>query len=212
MIPASRHAPERERHAVALAQVTARRWFGRGSVVSDDDILGAALLGAAKALRLFDPTRGVQFASYAITVIKAEIQEELRRWDHLRRGTRERARVEERETGEWPEWAAPPLHLGDVVLRDAIGEYGFSDLERGDTLADQGVDPEALALARIAREGWLSRLSARERRLIERCYYEGELVQHLAPEFGVCKARVHQLHRQALTRLRAWVEEGLVSL
>jgi RNA polymerase sigma factor (sigma-70 family) len=207
-IPA--HAPERERQVIGLAAVTAQRWYDRGDVVDNEDILGAALLGAAKALDRYDEARGVGFASYAIRIIKAEIQEELRRWDHLTRPGRTKARAQEQETGERPAWGVPPLRLGDVIPLDGTGESGYAEITLQDTLIDAGEDPEALALARLQRDECRRRLSwlpARERRLIEWRYYEEEKMLELRAEFGCSESRMHQIHNQALSRLREWSEE-----
>jgi DNA-directed RNA polymerase specialized sigma24 family protein len=40
-----------------------------------DDLLGAAMLGAAVALARFDPQRGIKFSSFAITCVRGAIRE-----------------------------------------------------------------------------------------------------------------------------------------
>lgn len=209
------HPPDREQHAIALAKNTAMRWLGRGALVDNDDIFGAALLGAAKALDRFDPARGVQFTTFAITLIRAEIQEELRAWDHLSRKMREKASREKQVTGEWPAWSAPPLRLNETIPQADGDELGYTEIEFQEALMERGADPEMLALAHLTREEWqriLDLLPAQERRLIEWRYYEdGEMIE-LMPEFGCCSSRVYQINRQVHDRLRRWIEEGVVAL
>lgn len=209
MIPVSRHAPDREREVLAWAVMTAKRW--RGTRVSPEDILGGALLGAAKALARYDGREGVEFRSYALKLIIAEIQEELRRWDHLSRDYRVKARAEEAATGKPPEWAAPPLWLSELIDESDDDDDG---LERAAVLADPEEDAQALALARLERAEWLrviGWLTKQQREAILGLYYDGERLVDVARAAGCKNSTMDARHAQALRRLRQWAEEGLVA-
>lgn len=208
-------APDREQFAIALARKTARRWYDRGNTVENGDILGAAFLGAMKALGRFDPAQGVAFSTYAIALIRAEIREELRIWDPLSRPFREKAREEEEATGELPRWAWPYASLADVVYGGEAEEEGSRDIPREDTLVDPDQDTEAEALVAVTRAEWrrlIDWLPERERRVILGYFYEGRMLRDLSDEMGRTDTVADLLKARGLGRLRAWAEEGLVSL
>lgn len=56
--------------------------------VTYDDLFGAALEGLLEAMRIFDPERGVHFATYAPPRIRGAVLDELRRIDHAPRSGR----------------------------------------------------------------------------------------------------------------------------
>ena len=62
----------RERYALKLAFATVGR-FKECRTGDWDDLLSAALEGAAVALHRFDPTRGIKFSSYAIATIRQNV-------------------------------------------------------------------------------------------------------------------------------------------
>lgn len=78
LIPTPR--PGNEAYAFNLAAATYRRMFGLGpgAPLDGDDLWGAALLGAARALERWDPHAGVSFQVFAIGRIRAEILDALR--------------------------------------------------------------------------------------------------------------------------------------
>lgn len=78
LLPSPR--PGREAYAFNLAAATYRRMFQveHPDNLDGDDLWGAALLGAARALARFDASRGVQFRTWAIDCIRYAIMEEMR--------------------------------------------------------------------------------------------------------------------------------------
>lgn len=207
-------APGNEAHALRLARITYTRMVGRRNKalpepIDRDDLWGAALLGAAKALARWDPERGVQFASYAIHLIRGEILEEMRRWDWLDRNLRDKAKALYRETGEWPAWARDPrVSLDDPVIRNS--ESDVEDLSLADTVRDAEIDVERTVTERCDWERLLSRLPEREGYVIRRYIWDGETLLSIAREIGVCETRAKQLRDRALERLAQWAGwEGL---
>jgi RNA polymerase sigma factor FliA len=193
---------------ITFARVVRKRprWHG----IDLDDVWGAALLGAAKALERFDPARGAKFSSFAIRTIHGAMLEEMRRQDWLTRKERQRARAEEKETGVCPEWAAHPPSLHEPAGYSRDGEV----LRLADLLPDPDADTEAAALERIEAEavrrlvGWLPAL---ERHVIRRSLWDGAPLTEIAGELDRSETRAQQLHQQARARLREWArEEGLV--
>jgi RNA polymerase sigma factor (sigma-70 family) len=191
-------ASDREAHAIALAHTTAARWFGRGAVVPDDDILGAALAGAAEALARYNERESAAFRSWAITRIRGEIVDELRRWDYLTPDMRKSLPP----TDELPKWLKPPLSLDWVYPGQESDDQVFADYTQWEFLTDTAVDVEALALERLEPEEHaesavtraLACLDAEERDLIDWLFWrDGSLT-----EWGERR----QYHRNTCVRRR----------
>src|ERR1041385_3328491 len=73
-----------------LVSITAGRLFGPlPSGVERDDLVGAGVVGLVKAVDQFDPTRGIKFETYAITLIRGAILEMLRGDDWVPRLVRD---------------------------------------------------------------------------------------------------------------------------
>lgn len=205
---------ELEQEAMRLARITTHKLWRPGLyLIEKADLLGAAYLGATKALARWDPARGVKFSSFAISHIKGAISEELRIWDHLTREYRKKARRAEEATGETPAWLRPNASLEDV--RWALKtEEGFDSLTHEDSLPDPDADTERDALARITREELLDLISwlpAVERRCILEHFWEERTLKQFSRDMGKSESRGHQIARQAIERLRRWAEEGLVA-
>ena len=61
---------------MGLARAIAARYRGRG--IADDDLTQAASMALLKAARNFDPSRGVEFLSYAVVTMKGEVKRQFR--------------------------------------------------------------------------------------------------------------------------------------
>src|SRR5581483_5298944 len=73
-----------------LVSITAGRLFGPlPSGVERDDLVGAGVVGLVKAVDQFDPSRGIKFETYAITLIRGAILEMLRGDDWVPRLVRD---------------------------------------------------------------------------------------------------------------------------
>jgi RNA polymerase sigma-B factor len=78
-----------EQH-LPLVRYFARRYAGRGEPL--DDLIQAGSLGLVKAVDRFDPTRGLEFSTYAAPTILGEIRRHFRdrTWAvHVHRGLQE---------------------------------------------------------------------------------------------------------------------------
>jgi RNA polymerase sigma factor for flagellar operon FliA len=201
----------REHLAVKLAWKTWNRLKPKWEMIAHvdlDAVRGAALLGAAKALRQWDPERRCKFSSYAICLIRCEMQEELRAQDHLPRSLRNEAKRVEAETGERPRWAEYPCSIEDVAwLGHGDDEWGADPLLRIEQLFAEE-DTEAEVLEQVEREelwravGWLPE---NERRVVERYYQEDLTLREIAEGMGRSESRTHQLHAQGIARLRQYL-------
>jgi RNA polymerase sigma factor (sigma-70 family) len=110
----------------------------------------------------------------------------------------------------FPTFAYPRV-LG--AMRDEI-RATYPRRRAGVELADLVEDPTPAAddmlaahevIAALART--LDTLPARERQLIERCFFEGATLEQASGELGLSKSRGSRLRARALRALRAAVEE-----
>lgn len=200
-----------EHLAVKLAFMTFERVRPKYAGIAHvdlDSVLGAALYGAARALAQFNESRGCQFRSYAISLIRFEILEEVRAQDHLPRSGRNEARRIEAETGQRPYWAEYPCSIDDPGwLGHENPEWDGEPLLRSDQLAAED-DTEAQALEQIEREqlwhavGWLPE---NEEHVVDRYYRHDESHRHVAEGMDRSESRIHQLHAQGIERLRGFL-------
>ncbi len=204
------------------------------------DLVQEGNVGLMQAAARFEPEREVRFSTYAAWWIRSAMQDfVLRNWSIVRTGTtsaqkslffnlrRLRARigdvgdavmghearlrvalalgVPEREV----ETMAARLSAPDRSLNAPLTEEG--DGEWQDLLADEGADPEAVAMlshddaarAELVQEA-LRDLSARERLIICERKLEEETVtlEALGERLGISKERVRQIEGNALQKLR----------
>lgn len=198
---------ERERLAIRLAKNTARRMH-RPEVhrILLDDLEGAAMLGAAKALAQWDGRPGVAFQTLAIALIRGEVLQFIRDWDYLTRAERAQARRVRAETDEWPEWAMEPLSLDTLreVDRDAFLDHLF----------DPEANVEAEALALWERAEWrrlVDRLPRSCRIALTEHYFHDQRPAEICRAYGKSKSWVKNIEKFAMPRLREWAEAaGLV--
>ncbi len=76
---------------LGLVHLCANRFRNRG--IDYEELVSAGAMGLLKAIKAFDPARGVQFSTYAVPVILGEIRRLFRDGGilHISRGIRERA-------------------------------------------------------------------------------------------------------------------------
>lgn len=197
---------EREVYAYKLACKTWQGYVSRLGVDAKnfdlDDLLGAAMYGAALALAKFDSSRGTKFSSFAIALIRGAILEEARRQDYLKRDLRALAKEIEAETGEVPLWALRPQSLDEMIPLEGAPVF------RHEMVADETVNVEAEVLERLETEtlwAWVSLFPRREREVLERYYRDDETPSRIKKAMGISESRVFQLRQNGLERLREWM-------
>lgn len=194
-----------------------------------EDLVQAGCVGLLKAIDRFDPSRGLQFSTYAVPVILGEIRRHLRdeagavrvsrRGQELARAARRvRARLAQ-ELGREPTVrevaAAVGADAADVVAaleatRPPVSVFapageGEDAPELVDLLA---AGDEEAGYRRALVSELLQRLDPRLRRILVLRYF-GDLTQgEIARDVGVSQGQVSRLERQALERLRALAAGG----
>jgi RNA polymerase sigma factor for flagellar operon FliA len=181
----------------------ARDVHGRvgGGAVTLDDVRGFGREGLLQAARSFDETRAVPFRRWARARMRSAMLDGLRRWS-LSRHQYRRLRalrggpagpVAPRPRGaEGRVGACPPGLAAELAWR-----MGYS--QRDETPSPE----EALARAQVVRRvrAAVANLPARERTIVERCYFQGRTLGEAAAAAGVSKAWASRLRARALVRL-----------
>lgn len=210
---------------IGMAQRIARK-VGRRTPdwISEDDLVGAALIGLSEAAERYDSTRGEPFVAFAETRIRGAVFDELRRGDLMSR----RARTAARHVGkvirtlEHVHGRSPEDHEIASALGVPLDEYrselemlthvAIVDIEpHSTTLADTDhLSPSSVAernqLSAVLRDG-LARIPARDAQLLNLYYVEELSYSEIGQILGVSESRVCQLHARAIVRLRAEVTE-----
>ena len=234
-------SPE-QRNAIILQNIPLVRYVigrinrGKSTITDSDDLFSEGCVGLVKAVDRFDPSRGVQFASFAVPYIRGAIIDSFRKTDRLTRRLRGDVRSLERarerlwlQLGREPDGVELAAALGVSLARyrdlEAVASCTTVSLDR---LLDRGGrSRESLEPSR--REGHdafdlsdlvgqraevnalmaaIAELPDRERLIIVRRYKDGETFSKIARDRGLSESRIHQLHRRALEQLRASLESG----
>jgi len=215
-----------------LVSITAGRLFGpMPSGVERDDLVGAGAVGLIKAVDQFDPDRNIKFETYAITLIRGAILEMLRGDDWVPRLVRDQQKqlkqaytkleaelgrpATEDEISE--EMCLSPEKLDKLL--SGIGRtnlLSLDDLRIGsdqqrlvDLLPTDGPSPlECVALQERhqALVTAVDRLPDRERTVVSLYYHEGLTFKEIGNVLTVSESRAYQLHAQAVTRLRSYLQ------
>lgn len=201
--------------------------------VDRSELWSAGALGLVDASRRFDPDAAIPFTRYATIRIRGAIIDSTRSRDwatrSLRRTIRDvRSVTEQFEDTEGrrpssPELAeqlgitvgeladhqaaaaaATLLHLDQPVGNPDQGETALSNVieeQTPDWLPDEAVEQrELVGTVRTA----VDFLPPVQREVVERYYFNGEMLRDIALTLGVTEARVSQIRSEALTAMRGY--------
>ncbi len=215
-----------------LVSITAGRLFGPlPGGIEKDDLVSAGSVGLIKAVDQFDPFRGIKFETYAITLIRGAILEMLRSDDWVPRLVRDQQKLLkqtymrlENELGHpaSEEQVAAELGITTEKLEKMLGTIGrtsllsLDDLRIGsdqqriaDVLPNEDPGPlECVAIRqrRNALSSAIDRLPDRERTVVSLYYHEGLTFKEIGGVLTVSESRAYQLHAQAVTRLKGYLD------
>lgn len=194
--------------------------------LSFEDMVSAGTVGLVKAAHDFDPSKGVDFKTYAYIRIKGSILDELRGWSFVPANLHNRIKEAQNISREITEQtgSAP----SDEKLADLLGisiEELYQMLEKGRAQhfisLDSNSDDEAPALGtqlvshytcspeeKIERQeivGILAKaiqqLPEKPRRVILLYYHQNLTMKQIAEVLEITEPRVSQLHASALFNL-----------
>jgi RNA polymerase sigma factor for flagellar operon FliA len=204
------------------------------SHIDVDDLYSVGLLGLIQALRRFDPTLGVTFASYATLRIRGAVLDELRRVDWMSRSLRVKAKkvtevissIEQRlgrpateaevaaelgiSTEEYSALLDELRPLSYVELDSVAGEEDDTSThelvpdENQPTASDQAMKNELIKLV-VER---LQKLPEMQRKILAMYYFDNMRLAEIAKVFGVTESRICQIHTQAVLALKTYIRSA----
>ena len=206
-----------------FAEYLARRFVGRGESI--EDLTQVAMIGLLNAVDRFDPSREVQFSTYAAATIVGELKRHFRDKGWALRVPRRLQELAVRVNRALPELTQtlgrsptiPELaeHLGvgtDEIAdaMDAVQAYSTSSLDTpiGEgaqaPIDSLGEDDPSIALL----DEWSSlapavaELSPRDRRVLYLRFFRGLTQSEIADDVGVSQMHVSRILTQTLEKLR----------
>lgn len=203
--------------------------------VDVEDLESEGMIGLLDAVDRYDPERGSNFTTFAISMIRGSIYEWMRKTDWAPRSMRDaqkRLRAAESALGDSAADAEIAAYLGitlarlavvrslatewrvvaleDVLWTDEIDDPDPIDIN--DALYSTAPGPEDRLLAADLRDtlaeaiGWLP---VNERAVVLSYYYAEYTLQETGAALGRSESRAYQLKVQALGRLRGFLGEGV---
>jgi RNA polymerase sigma-B factor len=212
---------------VGLAEYLARRFRNRGEPI--EDLVQVALLGLLKAVERFDPSRGLEFSTFATPTIVGELKRHFRDkgWAvrvprrvqelHLRMGTVVNNLSQELgRSPTIPEIARRAEVSVDEVLEamEAGRAYRFSSIDTG--TSDEEDRAPGMAAAQLGEDDTgldevehrmlltplIASLPKREQMIIHLRFFRGMTQSEIATRLGISQMHVSRLLARSLTQLR----------
>ena len=217
---------------LGLAEYLARRFSNRGEQL--DDLVQVASLGLLKAVDRFEPSRGVEFSTYATHTIVGELKRHFRDKGWAVRAPRRMQELYLRlgkvvsslsqELGRSPtipelaadaqvseEEVLEALEAGQAYRFSSLDAPGGGDDDAGDTLSAHlgGEDPRLLeAEHRAALSPLIERLAPRDQTILHLRFFVGMTQSEIANQLGISQMHVSRLLARSLNQLRAAASES----
>jgi RNA polymerase sigma-B factor len=214
---------------LGLAEYLARRFSNRGEPL--DDLVQVASVGLIKAVDRFDPSREVEFSTYATHTIVGELKRHFRDKGWAVRAPRRMQELYLRlgnvigilsqelgrsptvpelaaEAGVSEEEVLEALEAGQAYRStsiDAPGSAGTGGGDEGDTLATHlgGDDPELVEAERRAElSPLIATLPEREQTILYLRFFDGLTQSEIASRLGISQMHVSRLLARSLEQLR----------
>lgn len=198
------------------------------SYIEFDDLVGYGQVGLAQAARDFDPTRGIQFSTFAYYRIRGAILDGANQMNWLKRTTRA-GDVYDRMGGDVlgndaADTAAAAAPTSDAQWVSGVGgklAVVFFLSQAGDEanpnaeVADQDaqVPLESLLDEELKQSlrKLIDELPDDARRLVRGTYFEGKTLKDAGEELGISKAWASRLHAKALDQLARGLKRAHVA-
>jgi len=206
--------------------------------VSVDDLISAGIIGLLDAIEKFDPSKEVQFKTYAEFRIKGAILDELRSMDWVPRSIRKKVRqienaiiTAERKLNR----PAEDLEIAGEMGIDLDTYYDMLDKARGidllsfdeylDSHTDNfeskksfksliagDYDPIDHIMTRELKEviaDGIKVLPKKEQMVVSLYYYKGLTLKEIGKVVGLTESRISQIHTKGIIRLRTRLKSYL---
>ena len=198
--------------------VAGRVRSGLPPAVEQADLVSDGVIGLLDALDKFDPERGLQFQTYAVSRIRGAMVDGLRAADWVPRSVREKIRdintaqsELERSLGRTPNDTEVAARLGISVrdLRKIYSQTAHTSVVSFEAVLDEDETPRATTDLPGADDnippGFLSavrELPERDQVVVALYYWERLTLAEIGQVLGVSESRVSQLHSRATLALR----------
>ncbi|MGI9859982.1 FliA/WhiG family RNA polymerase sigma factor [Moorella naiadis] len=207
--------------------------------LDQEDLVGYGIVGLLEAIDRYDPSRGVNFETFASQRIRGAIIDALRRahWaprtlvEKLRQASKVYRRLEQEQGGEVADGAvAAALGIPEEELRELMERGSQMALlsledflldqegEEGTTRGELLADPDSPDPVGIYEQGELHRaltvalenLKEKDRLVLTLYYYEGLTLKEIGKILGISESRVCQLHGRAVLNLRRQLADFVI--
>lgn len=198
--------------------VAGRVRSGLPPAVDQADLVSDGVIGLMDALDKFDPERGLQFQTYAVSRIRGAMVDGLRASDWVPRSVREKIRdidaaqaKLERQLGRTPTDAevAAALDMSVAGLRKIYGQTAHTSVVSFENTVEDVDAPRATTDLPGADDdippGFLTAVRAlpeRDQVVVALYYWERLTLAEIGQVLGVTESRVSQLHSRATLALR----------
>jgi RNA polymerase sigma factor for flagellar operon FliA len=198
--------------------VAGRVRSGLPPAVEQADLVSDGVIGLMDAIDKFDPGRGLQFQTYAVSRIRGAIVDGLRASDWVPRSVREKIRdidaahaKLEKSLGRAPKDSevAEELSMTVAELRKVYSQTAHTSVVSFETSVDDEETPRATSdLPGVDDDippGFLAavrELPERDQIVVALYYWERLTLAEIGQVLGVTESRVSQLHSRAALTLR----------
>jgi len=219
-----------EKHYPMVRSVVGSMLSYLPSCADAEELHSAGVIGLIAAVDRYDQSKAETFNGYVATRIRGAVLDELRRIDLLPRTSRQKTRAIkeaserlEQKLGRAPEDTEVARELGmsleefrkfqlkarpvrvmsidgaaDASDEDEMGMHETLAAPERRTTPEQVADSEIIDL--ITHE--MQHLPERYQKILAMYYYEGMRLSEIAEVYGVTEARICQIHKQALAKIR----------
>ncbi len=200
--------------------------------ISMDDLMSSGVIGLMDAIEKFDPSKKIQFKTYAEFRIRGAMLDELRAQDWVPRSVRKKASELEKTYQKLEKKLGRPAE--DEEVAEALGltmdqfydllektkNVTFLDIEALRRRMPEGSDEDLFDLIADDSESdpfiqlnltevkellvnGINELPEKERLVLSLYYYEDLTMREIGEIMGYTESRISQMHTKAIMRLRA---------
>lgn len=190
------------------------------SHVSYEDLISAGIIGLIDAIKKYDPSKNIEFKTYAYYRIKGAILDELRAMDWMPRSMRKKAKTIEdtyhklekklgRQAND--EEVASELGIECDEFYKLLEECKNMVILTAEEIENYIAEDWTLHLLEIKEILALAikTLSEKEKMVISMYYYDQLTMKEIGYVLGLSESRISQIHTKAILKLRAKLKQDL---
>lgn len=219
-----------------INQIASKYAYIGQPVLSKEDLVSAGIVGLIEAYQRFDPSKKVNFRTFAEFRIKGAILDEIRKVDIIPRSVRDKItefenkiRELHKKLGRMPDEEEIAEAMGLTLeeyhrFLESVKGISFIDIETlkqhmpdleeediFEFIAGPGTGEEVIERIYLKElqeklEDALQYLSEKERLVLALYYYEDLNMKEIAQILGYTEGRISQIHNQAIMKLRSLLQ------